>query len=68
MPASEAEGRAQDYMPERRCYYRPGDRGYEREVRERLKEWDGALTSAPTEEKDVGSSGSRRTRGSMDRN
>ena len=68
LPASEAEGRAQDYMPERRCYYRPGNRGYEREVRERLKEWDGALTSAPTEEKDVGSSGSRRTRGSRDRN
>lgn len=51
MPASEAEGRAQNYMPEHRCYYRPGDRGYEREVRERLKEWDGALTSAPTEDR-----------------
>ena len=51
MPASEAEGRAQDYMPEHRCYYRPGDRGYEREVRERLDEWDGALTSAPTEDR-----------------
>ena len=51
LPASEAEGRAQDYMPEHRCYYRPGDRGYEREVRERLKEWDGALTSAPTEDR-----------------
>ncbi len=51
LPASEAEGRAQEYMPERRRYYRPGDRGYEREVRERLKEWDGALTSAPTEDR-----------------
>jgi replication-associated recombination protein RarA len=51
MPASEAEGRAQDYMPEHRCYYRPGDRGYEKEVRERLNEWDGALTSAPTEDR-----------------
>ncbi len=51
LPASEAEGRAQNYMPEHRCYYRPGDRGYEREVRERLKEWDGVLTSAPTEDR-----------------
>jgi len=51
MPASEADGRAQDYMPERTRYYRPGDRGYEREVRERLKQWDGALTSAPTEDR-----------------
>jgi len=51
LPASEAEGRAQNYMPEHRCYYHPGDRGYEREVRERLKEWDGALTSASTEDR-----------------
>ena len=25
MPGSESEGRAQEYMPEERCYYRPGD-------------------------------------------
>ncbi len=46
MPRSEADGRSVDYIPERREYYRPGDRGYEREVRERLARWDGALRSA----------------------
>jgi putative ATPase len=42
MPRSEAEGRGQEYANERGTYYRPGDKGYEREVRERLSEWDGA--------------------------
>ncbi len=42
MPRSEADGRGQKYVEERRTYYRPGDKGYEREVRERLSEWDGA--------------------------
>ncbi len=45
MPRSESEGRTQEYMPERRSYYRPGDEGYEREVRERLDGWDGALNA-----------------------
>lgn len=42
LPRSEADGRAQKCVLERRTYYRPGDKGYEREVRERLSEWDGA--------------------------
>jgi putative ATPase len=41
MPRSEAEGRGQEYVQERRTYYKPGDEGYEREVRERLSGWDG---------------------------
>jgi putative ATPase len=49
MPSSEAEGRAQEYVPGRREYYRPGDTGYEREVRERLAHWDGAPTRARSE-------------------
>jgi putative ATPase len=44
MPVSEAEGRAQEYVPGRREYYRPGEGGYEREVRERLARWDAAPT------------------------
>jgi putative ATPase len=36
------------YLPEDRSYYRPADRGYEREVRERLKQWDSALKPAST--------------------
>ncbi len=40
MPASEAEGRGQEYIPERREYYRPGDNECEREVRRRLETWD----------------------------
>jgi len=47
MPESESDGRSQEYIPERRDYYRPGGSGYEREVRERVREWDDALTSAP---------------------
>ncbi len=42
MPRSEADGRGQKYVEERRTYYKPGEKGYEREVRERLSEWDGA--------------------------
>jgi len=40
MPASESEGRVQEYLPEERSYYRPSGSGYEREVRRRLDEWD----------------------------
>jgi putative ATPase len=50
MPASESEGRKQQYLPEDRRYYEPGGRGYEREVRERLKQWDGALTPGPADD------------------
>ncbi|MFH1689450.1 MAG: replication-associated recombination protein A [Candidatus Eisenbacteria bacterium] len=65
MPASESEGRAQQYLPEHRSYYRPGDGGYEREVRERLKKWDGALTFAPTDDgtEEVPAPGGRKARG-----
>jgi putative ATPase len=42
MPRSESDGRGQKYVEERRAYYKPGDKGYEREVRERLSDWDGA--------------------------
>ena len=42
MPSSESEGRSASYIPEARRYYEPGDSGYEREVQERLKDWDGA--------------------------
>jgi len=49
MPGSEAEGRAQHYLPEERAYYRPGDDGYEREVRRRLDRWDAASTTARTD-------------------
>jgi putative ATPase len=50
MPGSESEGRAQEYLPEDRRYYHPGESGYEREVRERLRKWDGALTHAPADD------------------
>jgi len=30
---------AQEYMPERRRYYRPSDRGYEAEIARRLEQW-----------------------------
>ena len=50
MPESEADGRTQEYIPERRDYYRPGEGGYEREVRERLSSWDDALTSNPADD------------------
>jgi putative ATPase len=50
MPASESEGRAQEYLPEDRRYYQPGESGYEREVRERLRQWDSALTHAPADD------------------
>lgn len=42
MPASESEGRRQQYLPEERTYYRPSGSGYEREVRKRLESWDAA--------------------------
>ncbi|MBD3367697.1 MAG: replication-associated recombination protein A, partial [Candidatus Eisenbacteria bacterium] len=42
MPASESEGRRQEYLPEERTYYRPSGSGYEREVRKRLETWDAA--------------------------
>ena len=40
MPRSEADGRAQGYLPEDRRYFRPSDRGYEKEVQDRLRRWD----------------------------
>jgi len=46
MPSSESEGRSQEYAPGRREYYRPGESGYEKEVRERLNRWDGAPSTA----------------------
>ena len=49
MPASESEGRADVYVPGGRSYYRPGERGYEREVRERLSRWDDAPPAAPSD-------------------
>jgi putative ATPase len=49
MPSSESEGRAQDYVPGGAEYYRPGESGYEREVRERLDRWGGAPTRVPPE-------------------
>ena len=42
MPGSEAEGRGQEYIPDARVYYRPGDSEFEREVRARLDAWDAA--------------------------
>jgi len=51
MPRSEREGRSQEYLPAKRSYYRPGDTGYEREVRERLGNWDSASTASPPDEK-----------------
>ncbi len=50
MPASESHGRTQEYIPGEKNYYRPGDTGYEREVRERLSRWDGALPAEPTDD------------------
>ena len=41
-PGSETEGRGQEYIPEARVYYRPGDGEFEREVRARLDAWDEA--------------------------
>jgi len=49
MPASEADGRTQEYLPEERRYFRPSDRGYEREVRDRLRRWDGAAAAERTD-------------------
>ena len=40
-----------DNLPERlkgRCYYRPGDQGYERQVSQRLREWWGERPSEET--------------------
>ncbi len=47
MPVSEAEGRKQVYVNIDRVYYRPGETGYEREVRERLASWDGVRPESP---------------------
>ena len=47
MPGSEAEGRSKEYVPGGRAYYSPGDKGYEREVRERLARWDAAPPVSP---------------------
>ncbi len=65
MPASESEGRAQQYLPEQRCYYRPGGSGYETEVRERMTKWDSALTSAATDDgaEEAPAPGGRKVRG-----
>ena len=46
MPASEREGRSQEYAPGVRQYYVPSDKGYEKEVRERLSARDGTPTAA----------------------
>jgi putative ATPase len=62
MPGSEAEGRSQSYMPGERSYYRPGDAGYEREVRERLSRWDGASSDAASERPTEGNSAGRGTK------
>lgn len=48
MPASESDGRKKEYVPGDRSYYKPGDSGFEREVRERLSRWDGVPPDAPT--------------------
>ena len=40
MPRSEAEGRGQECATERRTFYRPGEAGYEKAVRDRLSRWD----------------------------
>jgi putative ATPase len=53
MPGSEAEGRGQSYMPQDRLYYRPGDRGFEREVRARLDEWDAGRSGNSDGDEDV---------------
>lgn len=42
MPESESDGMSQRYLPESRTYYSPGETGYEREVRERLRIWSDA--------------------------
>jgi putative ATPase len=49
MPTSESEGRSQEYVPGERAYYRPGDKGYEKEVRERLSRWDAAPPASPAD-------------------
>jgi putative ATPase len=62
MPRSESEGRSQEYIPESRGYYNPGERGYEREVRDRLSRWDGDHKTAPTDdgsETPVGGAGTK---------
>ena len=41
MPSSESVGRRGEYGAGDRRYYRPSERGFEREVRERLSRWDG---------------------------
>ena len=61
MPTSEAEGRAQEYVPGRREYYRPGEGGYEREVRERVAEWDRAPKSVERDGDDDAGRGDGRT-------
>jgi len=50
MPESEAHGRTQEYLPSERVYYRPGESGYEREVRERTARWDGVPPATPSDE------------------
>ncbi len=40
MPTTESEGRKQELAPGGRRYSRPGESGYEREVRARLQDWD----------------------------
>ncbi len=52
MPASEAQGRLGEYAPGGKIYYRPGEAGYEREVRERLSRWDSVPSDARVDEKE----------------
>ena len=52
MPSSESDGRQGDYGAGDRKYYRPGDGGFEREVRERLARWDGVPPVAQSEADD----------------
>ncbi|MBD3348481.1 MAG: AAA family ATPase [Candidatus Eisenbacteria bacterium] len=49
MPRSESEGRRGDYGAGEAVYYRPGASGFEREVRERLSDWDDAPPGAGSE-------------------
>ena len=49
MPSSESEGRRGEYGAVSESYYRPGDSGFEREVRERMSRWDGVPPDAESD-------------------
>jgi putative ATPase len=44
----------QSYMPEKRVYYEPVDRGFEVEIRRRLEEWKKRATKGPASEAEDG--------------